>query len=197
MPGMTPSRHPHQKPGRKAMAELRPGKLWAMRLAYLALMLLIMFVHLLPLQLTPSRVAGPDLMVAFTFAWALRRPAYVPIVLIALVMLLADLLFQRPPGLGAGLVLLAAEWLKGKGRYLRENTFVAEWLTVAGTLLLITALYRVILGLLIVAPGTFFMALMQYGLTVFIYPLGAAVRYLGFGIRRKSRGEFEQPGRRL
>lgn len=179
------------------MAELRPGRLWALRSAYVLLALLIMFVHLLPLQLTPSRVAGPDLLVAFTFAWALRRPAYVPALSIALVMLLADMLFQRPPGLWALLVLLGAEWLKGKGRYLRENTFVAEWLTVAMALFVITALYRVILALLIVAPGTFLMAVMQYGLTVFIYPFVAAISYLVFGIRRKSRGEYEQTGRTL
>lgn len=193
MPGRT--RRPNQS--RKPMAELRPGKLWAMRLTYVGLALLIVFVHLLPLRLTPARIAGPDVLVALTFAWALRRPAYVPAMLIALVMLMADLLLQRPPGLWAGLALLSAEWLKGKARHLRENTFVAEWLTVAGTLLLITALYRVILGLLIVAPGTFFMALMQYGLTVAVYPVVAAISYMAFGIRRKARGEFEQPGRRL
>ena len=42
---------------------------------------------------------GPDLLIAFAFAWSLRRPEYVPSLLLALLFLLADLLLQRPPGL--------------------------------------------------------------------------------------------------
>ncbi|CUH77933.1 hypothetical protein [Tropicibacter naphthalenivorans] len=179
------------------MAENSPGRLWAMRLAYCGLMLAIMFAHLMPLHIAPRGFAGPDLLVTFTFAWALRRPDYVPAMLIALMLLLADLLLQRPPGLWAVLVLMGAEWLKGKGRHLRENTFAAEWLTFAATLLAITALYRVILSLLIVSPGTFFLSVMQYGLSVLAYPLVAGISYLVFGVRRSTPGEYDHTGRTL
>lgn len=179
------------------MAENSPARLWSMRLVYLALALLIAFVHLLPMQTLPGRLAGPDLLTTLTFAWALRRPAYVPALLIALVMLLADFLFQRPPGLWALLVLLATEWLKNRARTVRENTFVAEWLTAAGALLCITLVYRLTLGILIVAPGMFSLALMQYGMTVLAYPLVAAASYVVFGVRRTTPGEFDHTGRTL
>lgn len=178
------------------MAERSPAKLWFMRLAYVFLATLILFAHLLPLETTPQRFAGPDVLVALTFAWALRRPQYVPMLLIALVMLLADLLLQRPPGLWAALILLSAEWLKLRDRNLRENTFVAEWLTVAYTLFLATLLYRATLGLLIVSPGALSLSFMQFGMTMLVYPLIAGASFLAFGSRRGKQGEFEQMGRK-
>jgi rod shape-determining protein MreD len=179
------------------MAENSPARLWSMRAVYVGLALGIAFMHLLPMQTLPRRLAGPDLLTALTFAWALRRPAYVPALLIALVMLAADFLFQRPPGLWALLVLLATEWLKNRARHVRENTFLAEWLTAAGVLLFITLLYRLVLGVLIVLPGMFSLALMQYGMTVLAYPLVAAASFLVFGVRRSTPGEYDHTGRTL
>ena len=179
------------------MAERSAARLWGMRAAFTALAVLVLFAHLLPLQTTPSRIAGPDLLVAFTFAWVMRRPDFVPPLLIAGVMLLADLLLQRPPGLWAVLVLLAAEWIKGQDRRLRENTFVAEWITVAMALLAITLLYRLVLGVLIVSPGTLFLVAMQFGMTVLVYPLAVAVSAVVFGIRKTAPGEFDPVGRTL
>ncbi len=179
------------------MAERSPTKLWIMRLAYLGFAALILFAHLLPLETTPQRFAGPDILVALTFAWALRRPQYVPMLLVALVLFLADLLLQRPPGLWAALILLSTEWLKSRDRSLRENTFVAEWVTVGSTLFLATLLYRLILGLLIVSPGALSLSFMQYGMTMLAYPLIAGASYLAFGTQRGKQGEVDHVGRRI
>ena len=179
------------------MAERSTGRLWGMRAAYLGLAILVLFAHLLPLQTMPRGFAGPDLLVAFTFAWVLRRPDFAPPIAIAAVMLVADMLLQRPPGLWSVLVLLASEWLKGQDRRLRENTFAAEWITVAIALAAITLLYRLVLGLLIVSPGTLFLVVMQYGLTILCYPVAVAVSALVFGVRRPAPGEFDPVGRAL
>jgi len=179
------------------MADNSPGRLWTMRALYPGIALLVIFVHLLPMQITPSRLAGPDLLTALTFAWCLRRPAYVPALAIAGVMLLADLLFQRPPALWALLVLLASEFLKRRGRHVRENTFVAEWLTFAATLLTITLLYQALLALLIISPGMVSLTVMQYGMTVMVYPIIAALSYLALGLRRATPGEYDHQGRTL
>ncbi|MBV7396273.1 rod shape-determining protein MreD [Mameliella sediminis] len=179
------------------MAENSPARLWSLRAAYGGLALAIFFVHLLPMRIVPPGIAGPDLLTALTFAWALRRPDYVPMLSIAIVMLLADFLFQRPPGLWALLVLLASEWLKLRGRHVRENTFAAEWLTAASALLVITVIYRVALALLIVTPGMLSLWVMQYGMTVAAYPLVAAISYLALGVRRSTPGEYDHTGRPL
>lgn len=168
-----------------------------MRATYFGLALLIAFFHLLPLQITPRSIAGPDMLTVLTFAWCLRRPDYVPMISIAVVMLLADMLFHRPPGLWALLVLLASEWLKARGRQVRENTFVAEWLTAASALLMITLIYRLVLAILIVTPGMLSLWVMQYGMTVAAYPLVAALSYLVLGVRRSTPGEYDHTGRPL
>lgn len=179
------------------MADNSPARLWTLRATYFGIALLVFFVHLLPLQVMPSRVAGPDVLTALTLAWAIRRPDYVPMLSIAAVMLMADLLFHRPPGLWALLMLLATEWLKSRGRQVRENTFVAEWVTAATTLLFITIVYRVVLALLIVTPGMLSLWVMQYGMTVAVYPLVTAISYLALGVRRSAPGEYDHTGRPL
>lgn len=197
MPASRPQQHLTWFRGTAEMAENSPARLWSMRATYFGLAFVVFFFHLLPLQIMPSRVAGPDILTVLTFAWALRRPSYVPMLSVAVVMLLADFLFHRPPGLWALLVLLAAEWLKVRGRHVRENTFVAEWITAATALFVITVIYRVILAVLIVTPGMLSLWVMQYGMTVAVYPLVAAISYLALGVRRSTPGEYDHTGRPL
>lgn len=177
------------------MAETRATRVWIMRAAFVGLALAVMFYHLLPLDMMPPRFAGPDLLVALCFAWSLRRPAYVPAIAVAGVMLLADLLLQRPPGLWAGLVLLGTEFLKSTDRRDRETTFAMEWLAVAGVLLAITIAYRLALGLLIVPAGPSFLAIMRYLTTVAVYPAVVVLSQLLLGVRRMAPGEFSASGR--
>ncbi|KMK66062.1 hypothetical protein [Puniceibacterium sp. IMCC21224] len=172
-------------------------RIWSMRAAFLALSLLVIFFHLLPLETMPRRWAPPDLIVALCFAWALRRPDYVPALLVAGVILLTDLVFHRPPGLWAALVVMAAEWLKSRERRQRDNTFVLEWITVAGCLLIITLIYRLVLLVLIVSPGTFALSLMQLITTIAVYPLIVLSSHLVFGVRRSAPGEVDRLGHSL
>ncbi|GGG81291.1 hypothetical protein GCM10011415_33500 [Salipiger pallidus] len=179
------------------MADRRPARVWAMRAAFCGLAVLVMFYHLLPLDMMPPLYAGPDLLTAMCFAWVLRRPDYVPALLVAAVMLLADILFQRPPGLWSALVLLATEFLKSRDRRDRESTFVLEWIAVATTLATITILYRLALALLIVPTGSSFLSLMRYAMTVICYPLVVIVSQYLLGVRRLAPGDFDHSGKRL
>ena len=81
------------------MAENATLHRWLMRALYALLAGLLVFLHLLPLDTLPPGWAGPDLFLALTFAWAVRRPDYVPPLLVAGLALMMDLLFHRPPGL--------------------------------------------------------------------------------------------------
>ena len=177
------------------MAETGATRTWAMRGTYAALAATVLFAQLLPLDFTPRRIAPPDWIAALTFAWALRRPDFVPPWLVAAVLVLADLLMQRPPGLWAALVLVAAEYLRRRDRGLRDSTFLEEWLTVALVLGIISLIYRVILGLTIVSAGTFALALTQYGATVLAYPLVVGLSHLLFGVRHTAPGEYDPAGR--
>nr|WP_252737627.1 rod shape-determining protein MreD [Citreicella sp. C3M06] len=168
-----------------------------MRLSFVALAVLILFYHLLPLDLMPPRYAGPDLLVSLCFAWSLRRPDYVPALLIAAVMLLADLMLGRPPGLWAALVLLASEMLKRRDRRGPETTFVMEWIAVATMLMAITLVYRLVLGLLLVPAGPPFLSLMRFAMTVICYPLVVVLSQVLLGVRRMAPGDFDHAGRSL
>lgn len=170
-------------------------QLWGMRALFVLIAFLILFFHLLPLDPAPRRWAGPDVLTAVVFAWAVRRPDYVPIVLVAAVLLLADFMLQRPPGLWSVLVVCAAEWIKSRERRQRETTFALEWMTFASTLFLITVLYRLALMVIILAPGTLSLSVTQFIATILVYPMVVGVSYFLFGIRRAAPGDMDRLGR--
>lgn len=171
------------------MADPQTRSPWGHRALFVMLVLLIVLFQLLPLETTPRRWAGPDLMVALTLAWAARRPATVPALLIAAVFLLGDMLFHRPPGLWAALMVAACEWLRSQSRGFAVQGFAAEWLGVAVALTVITLLNRVILALTITPSAPLSLTLMQLAMTLAIYPVVVAISHFVFGIRRTRRGD--------
>jgi rod shape-determining protein MreD len=162
-----------------------------MRMLFGVLCLLLIFLHLLPLQLLPRGWAGPDVMLALTFAWVLRRPDFVPPLLIAGLFLLTDLLFQRPPGLWAALVLLGSQTLRAREPGLRDLTFAVEWVSVATTLVAMTLGYRIILAILMVDQAPLGLSLMQLVLTLMVYPLVALISHTAFGVRKIAPGDID------
>ncbi|SMC50852.1 MULTISPECIES: rod shape-determining protein MreD [Primorskyibacter] len=179
------------------MVEQSLSRVWTMRAAYIALCLVVIFFHLLPLETAPRRWAAPDLMVALSLAWAIRRPEYVPAVSIAGVMLLADLMFQRPPGLWAALMVITVEWLKRRQRRQRDASFAMEWLTVVSALTVATLANRLALLSVMYAPGSLYLALMQLAMTAMAYPFVVMVSRFLFGVRHASPGEVDTLGRRI
>src|SRR6056297_679498 len=170
---------------RPGMAERKRHNRWLMRLLYVALCLALIFLHLLPLETLPRGWAGPDLLLALTFAWLLRRPDYVPPLLIAAIFLLADLLFQRPPGLWAAMVLLGSEALRAREPGLRDLTFAVEWLSVVTTLVA-----------MMVDQAPLGLSLMQVIATLLVYPLVAIVSKMVFGVRKIAPGDIDALGSR-
>jgi len=167
-----------------------------MRALFVGLGMLLIFLHLLPLNTVPQGWAGPDIMLAFTFAWVLRRPDYVPPVVIALLFLMGDLLYQRPPGLWSALVLIGSEALRARGPGLRDLTFPVEWLSVATTLVCMTLGYRVILGLLLIDQPPLGLSLMQLVMTLVLYPWAVLMSHHVFGVRKIAPGDIGTAGTR-
>ncbi|MFY2823601.1 rod shape-determining protein MreD [Ruegeria sp. MALMAid1280] len=172
------------------------SQLWSKRGLYLFLAALILFLHLLPLDTKPDRWPFPDLLIALTFAWVLRRPEFVPTLLVAIVMLMADLLLQRPPGLLAALVVLGAAYLRSAAFSLRDSGFVGEWSTVAVVITAVFMLNRVILAILSVQQAALGPVVIQVVLTIAVYPLIVLLSQNGFGVRRKSSAETGALGAR-
>ncbi|MCB1341630.1 MAG: rod shape-determining protein MreD [Pseudooceanicola sp.] len=178
------------------MGEGADARVWTMRVGFVLLALVIVFFHLIPLDTVPARWAPPDLLLAFAFAWVLRRPDYVPPALLAAVMLLADLLFQRPPGLLAMLVVLGAEYLKYRTAGLTDASFVGEWIAVALVVTGVTLANRLVLGMMVVPLPAFGLALIQMVLTIVTYPLVALVTQVAMGVRRPAPGDAAAMGGR-
>ncbi|MEX0348709.1 MAG: rod shape-determining protein MreD [Paracoccaceae bacterium] len=173
------------------------SRIWIMRLVYCALMVLILFFHLLPLDTVPRHWAPPDLFVAFTFAWVTRRPDYVPVLLVAAVMLTVDLLLQKPPGLLAAMVVAGCAFLRGRAATPASETgFVTEWLTVSGVLFAIFAADRAILGLTEIGSPPFLLSASQLVLTILFYPIAVAISQIVFGVRKLKRSDADAVGAR-
>ncbi len=171
------------------MTEASRGHLWAMRGLFAALCALVIFWRLLPLDTLPPGWAGPDLITALAFAWVLRRPAYAPALLVAIVVLVADIMFQRPPGLWAALVVLGCETLKARAPGLRDMGFGPEWLVVGVVTLGVTLLYRLSLAVLLVPQAPLGLSLMQMAMTVLCYPLVVLASSLLFGVHKARPSE--------
>lgn len=179
------------------MAEPVSPRNWGGQLSWLALVTVIMFVHLLPLNTLPRSWAGPDLLLVVTLAWVARRPELVPAPMIALVFLLGDLLYQRPPGLMAALVLILTEMLRARSVGIRQLPFTLEWATVALGIVIVSLMERLVLALTLIPQPAFSLTVMEAVSTALIYPIVVLLAYLVFGISRPAPGEVDSLGHRL
>lgn len=173
-----------------------PYVVWTKRMIFVAIALMICFVHLLPLNFGPQSWAAPDLLAGFAFAWVIRRPEFVPPLLLASVLLMADFLLQRPPGLWALLVLIGCEYLRARDRVGGDGTFAGEWVAVAGVMVVATLL--MCLGLMVLAvpqPGLS-VDLTRLVFTALAYPVIVWITQVALGVERLSPAEADRLGAR-
>lgn len=179
------------------MVDSPSARLWLYQGLYLALAVLIMAVLVLPLPRNPDSLPGPDLMLCLTLAWAIRRPDFLPALLIALVFLLQDFLLSRPPGVWAMLVVVITEFLRGRWALTRELNFPTEWLLMAGLMLAALMVNRLILTIVLVPVPGLGPTLVQILWSVLVYPVVVwAIQNL-FGLRKPATGETDAFGRQL
>lgn len=164
---------------------------WIFGAAYFGTASLIILFHILPTDVGPDGYPGPDLMLCLTFAWVLRRPHYVPTLLIAAIFLLSDILFMRPPGLWTALVVLAVEYLRSREPTLRELPLAAELGTVGAALILLHLANYLILMIVAVPQAQFGLVLLQAVATVFAYPMIVVLARLVFKVDKMSPAEVE------
>ncbi len=173
------------------MSDTRLPLSWLMRALYATLSVGIVFAHLLPISTVPSGWAGPDLFLALTFAFATRRPDYVPILLVAVLALGIDLLLQRPPGLWAAITVIGVETLRNRAPALRDLTFLSEWAAVSSTLVVMTLIYRVILTLFAIDQAPLGLSLIHLAATLLVYPVVVLVTHAVLRVRKRAPGDLD------
>ena len=179
------------------MAEGWISSLWSHRLLFLAVAFVLIFLRLLPLPDVAGHLPGPDFLLCLIFAWTVRRPDYLPVGMIAVVVLLEDLLLMRPPGLWTALVILASEFIRSRVALTRELSFGVEWLLVAGLMLALFVAQRLAFALAFLPqPGLGFV-LVQTGWSIVAYPLIVALSRYGLDLHKPAMGEVDAYGRRL
>lgn len=173
------------------------GRTWAYRALFVALIALIVFVRLLPFGHGAGQLPGPDLALALTCAWVLRRPSYVPAALVVAVFLPLDFLLQQPPGLGALAALAGTEVLRARIGFSREMPFPVEWAMVAATLLGMAAMVQLAQAALLLERPPLGLALLRALFTAAVYPPVVLFSAYALGIRKATPGEVDALGDRL
>ncbi|PQO22809.1 rod shape-determining protein MreD [Rhodobacteraceae bacterium WD3A24] len=177
------------------MAETSASRAWVYWLLFAGLGALTLFFRLLPLGGGASGLPAPDVTLCLAVAWVLRRPDYMPAPLVAGVVLVEDLLLLRPPGLWALIALAATEFLRARHTLMRELSFVIEWAVVAGVMLAMVVVQRLVLFLLMAPQPALGLALLHIILTILFYPVVVAVSHYLFNVRKPATGEVDALGR--
>jgi len=185
------------------------GRVWFAAL-FLGFGLLLWLFRLLPLQglgdptsipgetgLTLATWPAPDIMLALTLAWVIRRPDLLPAPLIALYFFLEDILMMRPPGLWALIVLGMTEFLRRRNATLRGLTFWMEYALIVPLALGMFVLNRMVLAIVMVPQVPLALSLAQFVGTVALYPLTVACLHYGMGLRKPATGEVDELGQKL
>jgi rod shape-determining protein MreD len=188
-------------------------EVWAHRILFVVLALVFLFFRLLPLGevIAPcgpeatgcrlmawfSHMPGPDLLLCIIFAWTMRRPDYLPVLLIAAVVLLEDLIMLRPPGLWTGLVVLVSEIIRSRVALARELNFGVEWLLVSAMMVVMLIVYRMAFGLVLLPQPPFGFAMVQVIWSILCYPLVVFLSRVVLDLYKPGMGEVDAYGRRL
>ena len=173
------------------MIDPRTFRLWFYRLLLVMLVGAITFLRMLPLSTLPPGLPGPDLVLGFTFAWVLRRPEYAPVVLVAALFFLIDLLMQNPPGLRAALVVIGVEYLRRRAPTSQDRSFLMEWWLVALVMAAILLGERLVLNLFLVDRVSFGKEVLRLLMSAAFYPVVVAVTVYLLRVRRALPGEAE------
>ena len=171
---------------------------WAHRLIFVIVAAFLMFLRLLPIHpAAAGSLPGPDFLLCLIFAWTLRRPEYLPLWLLALILLLEDFLLMRPPGLWTALVVVATEFIRSRIALTRELNFGVEWLMVSGLMLAVFLANRIIFALVFLPQPAFGYAVIQILWSILAYPAVVAVSHYVLDLRKPATGETDAYGRRI
>ena len=179
------------------VAENIGKNVWLYRGIFILLAFFLLFVRLLPLSSVPGHLPGPDLLLCIILAWVMRRPEYLPVMMITAIVFLEDILLMRPLGLWTALVVLATEFLRSRAALTRELSFAVEWMLIAGLMIGLLVATRVFFAITFLPQPVFGFALTQTLWSILCYPFVVMVSRATLDLRKPAMGELDAMGRRL
>lgn len=168
-------------------------KIWAYRLLYFGLGLLMIAYPLLPLQFSPDRLAAPELLFALTMAWVVRQPKSAPFLLVAWLALVADAVLMRPLGLWAMMLVVSSEIIRFSYKSIQERGILMEFAMVAGLLTALAILQNLILWVSFSQPLDLARVVQFVMLTLVCYPV--MVAFLHYILRVRKPDHSNRPDR--
>ncbi len=153
---------------------------------YVGLAFLILFVQTLPITFSFSHFLAPDVLLAITFAWVLRRPDAITPLVIGVVFLANDFILHRPPGLWTAIVLIACVFLQGRIPRLKDAVYSIEFGLVIGMMIVCFLGYQILLVVTFSGAQPPLPSILQLITTIVIYPLVTFGSRRMFGLSRLS-----------
>lgn len=179
------------------MADRADPRIWMHRGIFVLTAFVIVVAQLVPLDMRPANWSWPDLLLAITLAWIVRKPDYAPVTVVAGLFLMTDLLLHRPPGLWAALVVILTETIRGQNRDFRNMPALVEWGTISVGIIVITVINRLVLAIVMVPQVPLGLTLIQMLSTIAIYPLVVIVGHFVFGVTRAAPGQTGSRGQKI
>ena len=104
---------------------------------------------------------------------------------------------MRPPGLWTALVVIASEFVRARVALTRELNFGVEWLLVAGMMVAMLLVYRLVFAVVLMPQPAFGFAMVQVLWSILCYPAVVGLsRYL-LDLHKPAMGEVDAYGRRM
>lgn len=163
------------------MGDLAYWRLQAVRALYVLSALIVAIILLLPLG-GSGRLPGPDIILTLTICWAMRAPHQLPVLLLGVVLLMADFLLMRPPGLLAVLTVLGVEVIRARASTWRELPILAEWAIGGAIIAAILIANALVHSLFLVPQPALGQTLIRLVFSVMIYPVMLALVLFVFRI---------------
>jgi len=170
---------------------------WRGRFMFFAVAMALIFMRLLPLGGEAGQLPGPDWLVCIIFALMMRRPEFLPLWLLVVVLLLEDIFLMRPLGLWAALVILAAEVVRTRTILMRELSFLMEWAVIAALMLGMMLAYRLAYALALMPQVSFGYALVEVIWSIIAYPGVVMISRYVLALKKPALGEVDNYGRRF
>ena len=158
---------------------------------FVLIIFVLIFIKVLPLNTVPEAWTAPDLLLCVTLVWCLRKPTGAPIVLLAALFLLQDIICQSPIGLFAAVATLMCEWAKRQALRAEEFPFVVEWVTAATAMIAIFIFVQSIAILSLIAKPSMWIFAKELIFTILAYPLVTLICRYGIGLRTHQLAEFQ------